>query len=76
MKTILVPTDFSNHALHALKVAASITKKIDAEINLVHVCDLVSSGAGQYQYYFAQYNKENIKIANKQLRRLTEQDFL
>jgi len=76
MKTILVPTDFSNHALYALKVATSIAKKTDAEINLVHVCDLVSSGAGQYQYYFAQYNKENIKIANEQLRRLTEQDFL
>ena len=28
MKTILVPTDFSDHALYALKVAASIEKGI------------------------------------------------
>lgn len=36
MKTILVPTDFSEYALFALKVAASIARKIKAEIILVH----------------------------------------
>lgn len=33
MKTILVLTDFSEYALYALKVAASIAKKVNAKIN-------------------------------------------
>ena len=33
MKRILVPTDFSEHAENALKVAAQIAKKNNSEIN-------------------------------------------
>lgn len=40
MKTILVPTDFSEHALYALKVVASIAKKTNAQIKLAHVYNL------------------------------------
>ena len=47
MRTILVPTDFSKHALYALKVAASMAKKINAEINIVHSCNLYTAGAEQ-----------------------------
>lgn len=43
MKTILVPTDFSDHALYALKVAASIAKKTNAQIRLVHMYNFPSS---------------------------------
>ena len=43
MKTILVPTDFSNQALNALKVAARIARKINARINLVHVYNIPSA---------------------------------
>jgi nucleotide-binding universal stress UspA family protein len=53
MKRILVPTDFSVHAEHALKVAAKIAKDNDGEIFIVHMLELpsqmadaVSSGAG------------------------------
>ena len=35
MKIILVPTDFSDQALYALKVAVSIAKKIDGKILLI-----------------------------------------
>ncbi len=40
MKKILVPTDFSDEAENALKVAALLAKKFDAEIVLTHVLEL------------------------------------
>ena len=40
MKKILVPTDFSERAEHALKVAAQIARKHDGEIYLLHMLEL------------------------------------
>lgn len=40
MKKILVPTDFSEHAGYALKVAAQIAKKNNGEIFLLHMLEL------------------------------------
>ncbi len=40
MKKILVPTDFSNHAYYALKVASQIAKKNGGEIILLHMLEL------------------------------------
>ncbi len=40
MKKILVPTDFSEHAEYALKVAAQIAKKNNGEIVLLHMLEL------------------------------------
>src|SRR4051794_7791161 len=40
MKRILVPTDFSEHAEDALKVAAKIAKKNDSEIIILHMLEL------------------------------------
>lgn len=45
MKKILVPTDFSHHANNALKAAASIAKKCNAEILLLHILDLPQQGS-------------------------------
>jgi len=52
IKNILVPTDFSNQAESALKVAAQIAKKNNASIYLLHILelpmhltDLMSTGA-------------------------------
>lgn len=52
MKRILVPTDFSEHAEHALKVAAKVARENNGEIFIVHMLELpsqmadaVSSGA-------------------------------
>jgi len=42
MKTILVPIDFSDEANYACKVAASIAKKTDSEIILLHLLDIPS----------------------------------
>ncbi|AXB56479.1 universal stress protein [Flavobacterium fluviale] len=40
MKRILVPTDFSEHAEDALKVAAQIAKRNNSEIILLHMLEL------------------------------------
>ncbi|WP_456315717.1 universal stress protein [Pseudomonas shirazensis] len=40
MKRILVPTDFSEHAEDALKVAAQIAQKNDSEIIILHTLEL------------------------------------
>ena len=40
MKKILVPTDFSDHAEYALKVAAQIARENDGEIYLLHLLEL------------------------------------
>jgi nucleotide-binding universal stress UspA family protein len=40
MKRILVPTDFSQHAEDALKVAAQIAKKNNSEIIILHMLEL------------------------------------
>lgn len=40
MKKILVPTDFSDHAEFALKVAAQLARKFDSEIYLLHMLEL------------------------------------
>ena len=42
MKKILVPTDFSEHAEYALKVAAQIARKNNGEIYLLHLLELPS----------------------------------
>ena len=39
MKKILVPTDFSDHAEYALKVAAQIARKHNSEIFLLHMLE-------------------------------------
>ncbi|MFY7988505.1 MAG: universal stress protein [Flavobacterium sp.] len=44
MKRILVPTDFSQHAEYALKVAAQIAKKNNGEIFILHMLELPSAG--------------------------------
>jgi len=42
MKRILVPTDFSEHAEDALKVASEIAKKNNSEIIILHMLELPS----------------------------------
>lgn len=45
MKKILVPTDFSDHAEYALKVAAQIAKNNNGEIVLLHMLELPGQGS-------------------------------
>lgn len=45
MKKILIPTDFSTNAEHALKVAAQIAKNNNGEIILLHMLELPNQGS-------------------------------
>lgn len=75
MKTILVPTDFSDHALFALKTAASIAREINAEIVLVHSYSMPSEGFNN-AYFYEDLNKEFKTMIDKQLASLRSKDFL
>lgn len=44
MKKLLVPTDFSDNARHALEVALKLAKRFEAEVTLCSVYDQPSSG--------------------------------
>ena len=76
MKTILVPTDFSDHALYALKVAAGIANKINAEIKLIHVYSIPSYGFAENIYYEEEYNNQIKAQAEEKLNELIEMKIL
>lgn len=66
MKKIVIPTDFSDCAKNALKVAADIARKNSSEIHLVHVYD-------QPVYGFAEANVDIIK--NRKVVNFIEDNF-
>ena len=76
MKRILVPTDFSEQADNALRVAVQIAKEQDCEIYLLHSMELPShlangtgGGAMPEALFF-------IKLAEKQFEELLKKDYL
>ncbi|WP_310557418.1 universal stress protein [Flavobacterium sp.] len=77
MKRILVPTDFSEHAEHALKVASQIARDTNSEIFLVHMlefpsqmADAVNGGAAIPEIVHF------MKKAHDKLEDLLESDYL
>ncbi|UAB84812.1 universal stress protein [Zunongwangia sp. SCSIO 43204] len=78
MKKILVPTDFSIEAENALKIAAKIAKKFEAEIYLLHMLDLPLSLIDPVQG-----NSQNVpealyfmKLAHMQFSNIKEKEYL
>ncbi|MGB3342974.1 MAG: universal stress protein [Aequorivita sp.] len=76
MKRILVPTDFSEQAENALKVAAQIAKKYHSKIYLIHSLEMPlylatagSTGSLPESLFF-------IKFAEKRFNELKESPFL
>lgn len=76
MKTILVLTDFSEYALFALRVAASIAKKIKGKIDLIYVYRLPFVGEEQSYNYANKYYEEISAKARTRLDFLVGQPFL
>ena len=77
MKRILVPTDFSDHAEYALKVAAKIAKSNNAELMILNLLDLpthmndaVSSGVNIPEVMLF------LNKTNERLEDLAEADYL
>lgn len=77
MKKLLVPTDFSEQAENALKVAAQIAKKHDSEIYLLHMLEIplqevdplgTQSALPEAMFF--------MKLAHKKFETLMNKDFL
>jgi nucleotide-binding universal stress UspA family protein len=78
MKKILVPVDFSDCSISALKVAVDIAKKTDAEIILLHLIDLPSDEVGMFQEGVPTGPAAIVLLnhARQKFTELFEQDFL
>lgn len=79
MKKILVPTDFSEYALNAAKLAAYIARKFDARIYFLHTVNMpdyaVGSGPGRTKQDIAEglFILKKIKM---DFEKLFKEDFL
>lgn len=76
MKKILVPTDFSKPAEHALEIAASIARKQNAEIILLHMMgmsDGMLTKSESQEVFKAMYY---MKLAEQRFEELLSKDFL
>ena len=77
MKTIIVLTDFSGHALNALKAAAQIAKKTKSKIKLVHASNVPATPDGfEHFHYYDKFYHEVKTEAEEQIERLSQLDFL
>ncbi|MDG1730529.1 MAG: universal stress protein [Algibacter sp.] len=77
MKKILVPTDFSNQAENALKVAAQLARTYNAEIYLLHILeiplhevDAMNSRSDLPEAVFF------MKLAHRKFENIMEKDYL
>lgn len=79
MKKILVPTDFSEYALNAAKLAADIARKFEARIYFLHIVDMPAVETGIIPGQTRQDIAEGLfilKKVKKDFKELFEQDFL
>lgn len=74
MKKIIVPTDFSDCANNALKVASDIAKKNNAEIHLVHVYELPVYGFAEANVDIIK-NRKMINHLDGKLNEISKLDF-
>ena len=76
MKTILVPVDFSSHSEYALEVAASIAKKQNAEIVVVHMLGLPDSFLTKDQKQEVFNAIYFMKITKKKFSKFLDKEYL
>lgn len=67
MKTILVPTNFSEASNNALRYATSLAKGLEAEIRLLHVYHPFSTDPGYITDRYAERSQELLKSLEKKL---------
>jgi nucleotide-binding universal stress UspA family protein len=76
MKKILVPTDFSDEAENAIKVAAQLSKKHNCELILLHMLDLPLSHIGESVPTDLPEAVYFMKLAHKQFEEVMTKDYL
>lgn len=73
LKSILHPTDFSEHSRHALELACALARDQDARVVLLHVLPRPLSPAGVDAPAFkAQHNEEDLKAYRDEMKGLLE----
>ncbi|NNF18751.1 MAG: universal stress protein [Flavobacteriaceae bacterium] len=76
MKTIIVPLDFSEQSENALKVAASLAKKHDSEILVLHMLELNQAIISSTEGYYQEHTVFLLKLAEKRLSEFLDKPFL
>ncbi len=81
MKKILVPTDFSEQSENALRVAAQLARKHQAEIYILHVVELpIHAATDVLNSHTSPANFPEavffLKLAKQRFRKFVEKDFL
>ncbi|MFK8058745.1 MAG: universal stress protein [Polaribacter sp.] len=76
MKKIIVPVDFSNHSEYALKTAALLAKKYDAEVYALHMLDLQEVTLSESEHYQQEKAIFFLKLAEKKFKKFLEKEYL
>ncbi|AXG69479.1 TRAP-T-associated universal stress protein TeaD [Kordia sp. SMS9] len=76
MKKILLPTDFSEQAEYALRVAASLARQNDATIYLMHMLEMPSHLLSGDSNLNVPEQLLFMKIAHERFEKTMEQDFM
>lgn len=76
MKSIIVPIDFSKQSERALKVAASLAKKNDAELMVLHMLELSPALMTESGYISQEQVVHLIKIGEKRFAEFLDKPYL
>ena len=76
MKTIIVPVDFSEQSENALKVAASLAKKHNAELLVLHMLELNEAVMTSAEGLHVEQTVFFIKLAEKRLTSFLDKTYL
>lgn len=76
MKRILVPTDFSENALQALKVAAQLARKYNAKLYLLHMLGISQAIIGKDEASEGAEAIYYMKLVKRRFEELKSQEYL
>ncbi len=76
MKKIILPVDFSKHSEYALKVGATLAKKYDAELIVMHMLELSESIFSSSSSDKQEETAFMLMVANKEFENFLDKDFL
>lgn len=76
MKKIIVPVDFSEHSVYALKAAANLARKHDAEILVLHMLEVGSAAISESATHHQEMTIFYLKLAEKKFETFLNKEFL
>lgn len=76
MKTIIVPIDFSDHSEYALKTAAFIAKKRNAQIIAIHMLDIQTDFFNESPSFIQEKTAFLFQLAKKRFHAFLKKDYL